>query len=176
MDDQRIDARFLHDAREFVEVLLPIVLGDADAAFDGDRNLHARLHGRDTIGDEARLRHETSAKTALLHAIRGTADVEINLVVAEIGCDLRAVRKLPGRAAAELKRNRMLRRIVGKKPRAVAVDDRRCRDHFRIDARTAREQAMEEPAMPIGPFHHRSDAEQVRVIVHVRIQQFLTHN
>jgi hypothetical protein len=30
--------------------------------------------------------------------------------------------------------------------------------------------------MPIGPFHHRSDAEQVRVIVHVRIQQFLTHN
>src|ERR1700737_3646775 len=159
MDDQRIDARFLHDAREFVEVLLPVLIVDADAAFDGDRNLHARLHGRDPTGDEARFPHETSAKTALLHAVRGTADVEINLIVAEIGCDLRALRKLFGLAAAELKRNWMLRRTEGKKPCAVAVDDRRRRDHFRIDARTAREQAMEKPAMPIGPFHHRSDGE-----------------
>src|SRR5947209_20470559 len=121
MDDQRIDLGFLHDAREFVEVLLPVLIIDADAAFDGDRNLHVRLHGRETVGDEARLRHETSANTTLLHAIRWAADVEINLVVAEIGCDPRAVRKLPGLAAAELKRNRMLRRIVGKKPRAIAV-------------------------------------------------------
>jgi hypothetical protein len=32
-------------------------------------------------------------------------------------------------------------------------------DHLGVEERTAREQAMEEPAMPIGPFHHGGDAE-----------------
>ena len=32
-------------------------------------------------------------------------------------------------------------------------------EHFGIKQRTARQQAMEEPAMPVGPFHHRSDTK-----------------
>jgi hypothetical protein len=51
----------------------------------------------------------------------------------------------------------MLRRIIGEEPRSVPVEHRGSRDHLSIDARSAREQAMEEPAMPVGPFHHRGD-------------------
>jgi hypothetical protein len=29
--------------------------------------------------------------------------------------------------------------------------------HFSIKRRPARKQAVEEPAMPVGPFHHRGD-------------------
>jgi len=41
----------------------------------------------------------------------------------------------------------------------VAVDHRPGGDHLGIDQGTARQQAMEEPAMPVGPFHHRGDAK-----------------
>jgi hypothetical protein len=32
-------------------------------------------------------------------------------------------------------------------------------EHFGVKQRAARKQPMEEPAMPIGPFHHRRDTE-----------------
>jgi hypothetical protein len=43
-------------------------------------------------------------------------------------------------------------------------------DHLGIDQRTAREQAVEETAMPIRPLHHRGDADFSIYILHfVRI-------
>ena len=48
----------------------------------------------------------------------------------------------------------MLGRIERQQPRAVAVQHRAGGDHLGIDERPAREQAMEEAAMPVGPFHH----------------------
>ena len=38
--------------------LLGVLIVDADAAFDRDRHIHRRAHGRDTVGDEVRLLHE----------------------------------------------------------------------------------------------------------------------
>jgi hypothetical protein len=35
------------------------------------------------------------------------------------------------------------------------------REHFGVEQGTARQQAMEEPAVPVCPFHHRSDTESV---------------
>jgi hypothetical protein len=32
-------------------------------------------------------------------------------------------------------------------------------DHLGIERRPAREQAMEEPAMPVRPFHHRRNGK-----------------
>src|SRR5262249_30189188 len=60
---------------------------------------------------------------------------------------------------AELERNRMLGRIVRQEPHALAVKHRAGGDHLGVDEGAAREQAMEEPAVPIGPFHHRGDTE-----------------
>ena len=71
----------------------------------------ACLHGGDAVADQRRLGHQAGAETALLHALRGTADIEVDLVVAEIGGDARAQGELVRLAAAELKRDRMLGRI-----------------------------------------------------------------
>jgi hypothetical protein len=53
----------------------------------------------------------------------------------------------------------MLERIKAEQPAAVAAQHRAGGEHFGVDLRPAREQAMEEPAMPIGPIHHRGDTE-----------------
>ena len=61
--------------------------------------------------------------------------------------------------AAELHRDRVLGRIEREQARAVAVQHRAGGDHLGVDQRAAREQAMEEPAVPVRPVHHRRDAE-----------------
>jgi hypothetical protein len=66
---------------------------------------------------------------------------------------------LPRIAAAELQRHRMLGRIVRQQPRTRAMKHRAGGDHLGIDQGTAREQAVEEAAVPIRPLHHRGNAE-----------------
>src|SRR5262249_54398069 len=76
------------------------------------------------------------------------------------GGDACALRQRARIAAAELQRDRMLGGVVGQKPRAVAMQHRAGGDHLGVDQRAARQQAMEEPAVPVGPFHHRRDSER----------------
>ena len=120
------------------------------------------LHGGDAVADQRRLRHQAGAEATLLHAVGRTADIEVDLVVAEIRRDARALGELARIAAAELQRHRMLGRVEGQEPRAVAVQHRAGGDHLGIDQRPARQQAMEEPAVPVGPFHHRRDGKLSR--------------
>ena len=61
--------------------------------------------------------------------------------------------------AAELHRDRMLGGIEAEQPRPVAAQHRAGGDHLGVEPRAARQQAMEEPAVPVGPFHHRRDRE-----------------
>jgi hypothetical protein len=44
------------------------------------------------------------------------------------------------------------------------MDDSAGRDHLAVEQRAARQQAMEEPAMPVGPIHHRSDGEDISIM------------
>ena len=157
--DERVDAGLADRAGERVERLLRILIVDADAALDRDRQRHRRPHGGDAVADQCRLRHQAGAEAALLHPVRRAAEIEIDFVVAEVLRDARALRERARIAAAELERHRMLRRIEGEEPRAVAVDHRAGRHHLGVDERAPGEQAMEEPAVPVGPFHHRGDAE-----------------
>jgi hypothetical protein len=53
----------------------------------------------------------------------------------------------------------MLGCVVAQQPGAVAVQHRAGGEHFGIKQRPTRQQAMEKPAMPVSPFHHRGDAE-----------------
>ena len=145
--------------RENFERLFRILFVDADAAFHGDGNRNSRLHRRDAIADQRRLGHQAGAEAAILHAIRRTAGIEIDFVEAEIRADPRAVRERARIGTAELQRQGMLGRIETQKPRAVAMQHRARRKHFGIEQRAPRHQAMEEPAMPVSPFHHRSDGE-----------------
>ena len=159
MHDQRVDAGGNNDARQRIERLLGILLIDADAALHRDRHAHRRLHRGNAIADELRLRHQAGTEASLLHAIRRTADIEIDLVIAEVGADARTLGERARVRAAELHGDRMLGRVERKQARAVAAQHRAGRDHLGVEQRAAREQAMEEPAMPVRPFHHRCDRE-----------------
>ncbi len=106
-----------------------------------------------------RLRHQASAEAAILHAIGRAAGIEIDLVKAEVGADPRAFGERARVRAAKLQRDRMLGRIVTQKPRPIAMQHRAGGEHFGVKQRAARQQTMEEPAVPVGPFHHRGDGK-----------------
>ena len=157
MHDERVDTGLLDGVSKRFERMLGILVIDGDTALDGDRHSRRVLHGGNAFADQHRLGHQAGAETALLHALGGTPDIEVDLGEPEIGGDARAKGELVRLAAAQLKRDRMLARIMGQQPRPVAVQHRAGGDHLGIDQRARCEQAMEEPAMPVGPIHHRGD-------------------
>src|SRR5262249_26309395 len=93
---------------EALEVCFAVLVVDADAALDRDRHAHARPHGRDRAGDEVGLRHQAGAEASLLHPVRRTADIEVDLVVAIALADGRRLRELGGVRATELQGYRVL--------------------------------------------------------------------
>ena len=159
VNDERIDARLLDRAGKNLQRLFRVLLVDADAAFHRDGNRHGGLHGRHGVADQSRLRHEAGAEAAVLHAVGRAAGIQIDLVKAKLRADARARGERARIGAAKLQRQRMLGRIVAQKPRAIAVQHRAGGEHLRIEQRPARQQAMEEPAVPVSPFHHRRDGK-----------------
>src|SRR5581483_11507168 len=107
------------------------------------------LHRRDAVGDEPRLRHQAGAEAALLHAVGGTADIEVDLVIPEARGDARTLGERRGIRTAELDRHRMLGGVIAEQPLAVAVQYRAGREHLRVDERAPRQQTVEVPAMPV---------------------------
>ena len=126
--------------------------------------LDRALHRRNAVGDQRRLRHQAGAEAAVLHPVGRTADIEIDLVVAEILADLRGGRQIAGIGPAKLQRHRMLAWIEAEQPRAVAMKDGAGRQHLRVEPRTTRHQPVEDAAMPVGPVHHRGDGKAIILI------------
>ena len=161
MHDQRIGAGRDHAMRQPVERFFRILVVDADPAFHRDRNFHRALHRRDALGDEIRLRHQACAKTAVLHPVGRTADIEVDLVIAKVLADDGSLREIARLGTAELQRHRMLARIETKQPLSVAMNDGARGQHLRVKPRPPRHQTVEDPAMPVGPVHHRGDGKAV---------------
>jgi hypothetical protein len=159
MDRQPVDARRDDAAGETVQGLLRVLVVDADAALHRHGQRDGRLHGGDAIAHEARLLHQARAEAAVLNPVGGTAHIEVDLVIAEIGADPGGVREFPRVRAAELHRYRMLRRVEPEQPLPRPVDHGAGRHHLRIEARAARHDPVERPAMAIGPVHHRGNAQ-----------------
>jgi hypothetical protein len=119
------------------------------------------LHGAYAAGDQRGFRHQAGTEAAVLHPVRRAADIEVDLVVAVAFADGRGLRQ-PGRiGAAQLQRDRMLRGIEGEQAVSMPVHHGLRRHHLRVQPRAPRQQPVEEPAMPIRPVHHGSDAEFV---------------
>ncbi len=159
VNDQRIGAGGNDGVGKTVERFLDVLIVDAEPALDRDWPRHRRLHRRHAFPDQFRLAHQAGAEAAVLHAIGGAADIEIDFVIAEVGADPRRLRQIFRIAAAELQRHRMLGGIEAEQALARAMDDGVGRDHLRIEERMARELPVEEPAVPVRPFHHRGDAK-----------------
>jgi hypothetical protein len=152
-----VDARGHNGLGQFRERGLGILVIDADTALHRDRNRHGGLHGRHAIADEPRLRHQAGAEAPLLHPVGRTADIQVDLIIAEVGRDAGTFGQRARIGAAKLQRHRMLRRIEAEQPLAVPVQDRARGHHLGIDQRPPGQQPVEEPAMPVRPIHHRGD-------------------
>ena len=166
MDDEHVAARRGDGADEVADECVRLVVIESDPVLDGHRHRHGVAHRLDAIGDDRRLRHQARAEAAGLHALGRAAAIEIDLVVAPALAQLRARGELAGIAAAELQRERMLGRIEIEVMRDVAVRERAARDHLGVEPRVRRDQAQEEPAVPVGPVHHRRDAQSMRQVIH----------
>src|SRR6185437_12887830 len=119
------------------------------------------LHGLDAGCNQLRLRHQAGAEAAVLHPVRRTADIEVDLVIAELLADLRRDREVARIGPAKLQRDGMLARVEAKQSLAVAMNDGARRQHLRIEPRTPRKQTMEDTAVPVGPIHHGRDREEI---------------
>ena len=165
MHDERIGSRLLYGLRKSFKRGFGILLVDTDAAFDGDRDRHGGLHRRDAVANQGRFGHQTGAEAAILHAIGRTAGIEIDLVKSQIGADARALCERARVRPTKLQRDRMLGGIETKKPRAIAMQHGAGGEHFGVQQRAPRQQAVEKPAMPVRPFHHRGDGEAIGPIL-----------
>src|SRR3954468_1697304 len=164
VNDERVDTCRDHIAGQRVERLLRVLLVNPDAALHRDRHSHGGLHRGHALTHELRLRHQAGAEAPLLHAVGGAADIEVDLVIANVGADACALGERVRVRATELDGYRMFGRIEGEQALAVSAQHRAGRDHLGVEERAAREQTMEEPAMPVRPFHHRRDRKAVRAL------------
>jgi hypothetical protein len=148
-----------HQVDEPIEAFLGVLVVDADAALHRDGQMRDLAHRTDARRDQFGLRHQARAEAAVLHPVGRTADIEIDFVVTEVLADARRCAERRGIATAELQRHRVFGRIERQQARAIAAQHRAGGKHLGIDQRPAREQAMEVPAVPVGPLHHRGDTE-----------------
>jgi hypothetical protein len=145
----------LYRFREVDERLARLLLVDADAAFDGHRNVDRRHHSRDGVGDQPRFAHQAGPEPAALHSVGWAAAIEIDFVIAKLSADPGRFGEPRGIRAAELQRNRTLLGREADQAFARPEHDRVGRHHLGIKPGPAREPPVKRPAAPIGPIHHR---------------------
>ena len=155
-----------HRVDEAVQALLGVLVVDADAALHRHRQDHRRAHRRDGLRDKRRLGHQAGAEASGLHAVGRTADIQIDLVVAEVRADARGAGQLVRITAAELEADRMLLRREAEHALAIAVKHRVRGHHLGVEERALRDQPQEIAAVAVGPLHHRRHAKAVRARTH----------
>ncbi len=112
--DEGVDTRGRDRVDECREKLIVVAVIDADPAFHGDRQVRAITQSAHAIGHQGGLQHEASAERAILDAVAGAADIEIDLGVTRHGADTRRFGKLLGIAAAQLQSDRDVRSRRGR--------------------------------------------------------------
>ena len=166
MNDEGRAARRRDSVDKPGKIGLGILVIDADAAFDRDRNIHRPPHGRHAASHQVGRRHQTGTKTSALHPVGRATAVEIDFVIAKPRPDLGRFGKRIRVRPTQLQCHGMLGRIEPKQPLPVATQNGASGDHLGIQPRACREQPVEHPAMPVRPFHHRCYAELIRLILH----------
>ena len=152
----RIGQRFDKTIQERLAVLII----DADARLDNYRNLDRRLHRRKTLGDQLRPLHQTGAELAALNTIAGTAYVDIDFIVAAIGCCQRRSGHHYRFTAAQLDDDRVFARVERQQSIGITVPNRCCSHHLGVQLGIRRQEPKEVPAMPVCPIHHRGDGHR----------------
>src|SRR5690554_4494991 len=114
MHDKRIAASIRDLGDKALQVGILILVVYTDTAFYRDRNTYRITHGLHCSGDLIRIPHQARLDQVVLHTVAGTANVEIDLVIAPSLGNGSALCQLTRIAATQLQGNRVLDLIVAK--------------------------------------------------------------
>src|SRR5690554_2923250 len=144
-----------------LQIGILILVVDADTAFHRDRNAYRITHGPHRSRHLFRIPHQTRPDQVVLHTVAGTADVEIDLVIAPRLGNGSALCQLARIAATQLQRDWMLDLIVAKEtlPRAT-MQNGPGGDHFGIEQIVASQRPRENAVVTCSPIHHRNDGKR----------------
>jgi hypothetical protein len=144
---------------ELGKKLVVLAIIDADTAFDRHRQVARLAQAAHAICHQFWAQHQTRTERAVLDAIARAAHIEIDLGIAGRRADAGRRGQLDRIATAQLQGDGVLARIVRQQPRSVPAHEGRRDDHFRVQQRVRRVQAMQVAAVSVGPLHHWSDAD-----------------
>src|SRR5450830_317051 len=167
MHDKSIATGSSNGPDEIAHKVIGLDIVDAYAMLDRDIDAHRIAHGFDAVGHQHRLGHQAGAKGAFLHPLRGTAAVQIDLIVTPLLTQLGAFGKICGFAAAELQGERMFFLIEIEVTRDITVQQSTGGDHLRIQPCMACNLPMKQTAMTIRPIHHGRDRYCARAVFHL---------
>ena len=119
--DEHAAAGSRNHSDEPSQVLITIMVVNADSALDGHRHRYCCLHRQITCSNPLRFRHEAGTETARLHPLGGAANIDVDFAVTGLFTETRAARHLLGIAAAELQGQWLLFRVVSQQVAAIAV-------------------------------------------------------
>ena len=139
---------------------------DSNTALDRDGNIDRVDHRACAVGHDVGRFHERRAEASLLDARARAADVQVDLVVAEGLADFRRTGQRVRLRATELQAHGMLRRVEAKQPVAVAAQHGLRVDHLAVEEHARADLPQEVAAVPVGPRHHRRDAQPAVECVH----------
>lgn len=166
MDDDRIDTAVGHGRNEVAQIAFLIELIDTNSGLDGYRYFNRLAHCRQAITHQLGFFHQASPETTLLNPVRRTTDIEIDLAIAPLRTDTSCLCQLTRLTSTQLQGKRLLGRIEAQETIMIAMNNGAGRHHLRVQQGLLVDQTMENPAVAIGPVHHRGNAELMGVGSH----------
>ncbi|MNI59240.1 hypothetical protein D3C73_1143940 [compost metagenome] len=92
MNDKHLTFSFAGDrVDEITQKFVAVLVINANTGFDRHRNRYHIAHRLDAVGNQLRIAHQAGTKHPVLYAIRGTAHVEVYLVIAPCFRQLRTL-------------------------------------------------------------------------------------
>src|SRR5690554_5175466 len=165
MHDKSIAAGIRDPSDKTLQVGILILVIDTDTAFYRDRNTYRITHGLHSSGDLFRIPHQTGPDQVILHTVAGTANVEIDLVIAPSLGNGSALCQLTRIAAPQLQGNRMLDLIVAKETLTwAAMQNGPGGNHFGIQQNVTSQRPSENAEITCRPVHHGCDSEKTSLV------------
>ena len=158
MHDEHLAAGFADLAHEVAHKIVILALVDTDAVLHGYRQPDRLHHRLDGCSHQPRFGHQAGAKRATLHPFGRAAAVQVDFGVTPLLTQFGAMREVGRFATAELQGKRMFFCVEAQMARHVAMHQRAGGHHLGVQQGVAAQEAVEVPAMTIGPIHHRCDA------------------
>ncbi len=121
MHDECLGAALCHRADEVANKGVVLAAINADAMLDCNGYANGILHGAYAVAHEFGLGHEAGAEGAVLHALAGTAAIQIDFVITPFLGQTRAVCQRRWVRTTELQGNRMLLVVEAQMARQIAM-------------------------------------------------------